>query len=192
MSREPSLRLGILDLGLGAAGQKGRDVLLGSFEHAVCAEGLGYSRYWLAEHHGEGAAHSCPEILAGLIAQVTSRIRVGTAGVLLTYYSPLKVAKDFRLLNALFPGRIDLGVGAGRVDDETARGLLGPPGAAPDYYEKVSELAGYLREPRVPVTPRGLGAPELWVLGSGGLRSARAAAGLGTAYSLALFLGGKD
>jgi luciferase family oxidoreductase group 1 len=188
------LRLGVLDLCPSPAGQTGRDALFNSFEQAVGVEELGYTRYWLAEHHGAGTAHSCPEMLAGLIAQMTGRIRVGTAGVLLSYYSPLKVAKDFRLLQALFPGRIDLGVGAGRVDDETARRLLGSPASTADaqgsYAEKVADLAGYLQDEGQHITPRRVGTPELWVLGSGGVGSACLAARHGAAYCLSLFLAG--
>jgi luciferase family oxidoreductase group 1 len=172
----------------------GRDALFNSFEQAVGVEEFGYSRYWLAEHHGPGTAHSSPELLAGLVANLTRRIRVGTAGVLLSYYSPLKVAKDFRLLQALFPGRIDLGVGAGRVDDETARRLLGSPASgevpAPNYAEKVNALAAYLADEKLSITPRGVGVPEVWVLGSGGAGSAHLAARNGAAYSLSLFLAG--
>src|ERR1700740_3013775 len=75
-------------------------------------EALGYHRYWLAEHHAIAAlADPCPEILLARIAGATRRIRVGTGGVLLPYYSPLKVAEVFRMLEGLFPGRIDLGIG---------------------------------------------------------------------------------
>ncbi len=197
MPHEPLLRLGVLDLCPVPPGGTGRDALFNSFEQAVGVEALGYSRYWLAEHHGPGTAHSSPELLAGLIAQLTRRIRVGTAGVLLNYYSPLKVAKDFRLLQALFPGRIDLGVGAGRVDDETARRLLDNSASQgttqANYGEKVSDLAAYLGDEKLSLTPRGVGMPEMWVLGSGGAGSAHLAACHGAAYSLSLFLaGGKD
>jgi luciferase family oxidoreductase group 1 len=189
--RQPLLRLGVLDLCSTPPGETGRGALFDSFELAVGVEEMGYSRYWLAEHHGAGTSHSSPEMLTGLIAQLTRRIRVGTAGVLLSYYSPLKVAKDFRLLQALFPGRIDLGVGAGRVDEETARRLLG--GATANYAEKVSDLAAYLSAEKLSITPRGVGMPELWVLGSGSPGSAQLAARHGAAYGLSLFLaGGKD
>jgi luciferase family oxidoreductase group 1 len=197
LARQPLLRLGTLDLCPTPPGGTGRDALFDSLEQAVRVEELGYSRYWLAEHHGPGTSHSSPEVLASLIAQLTRHIRVGTAGVLLNYYSPLKVAKDFRLLQALFPGRIDLGVGAGRVDDETARRLLDRPASAGasqmSYAEKVGDLAAYLGDDKLAITPRGVGAPAMWVLGSGGSGSAQLAARHGAAYSLSLFLaGGSD
>jgi luciferase family oxidoreductase group 1 len=185
----PALRLGVLDLCPAAPGRPGQQALFDSFELAVHAEALGCSRYWLAEHHGQGTAHGCPEILAGLIAQVTQRIRVGPAGVLLNYYSPLKVAKSFRLLQALFPGRIDLGVGAGCVDEATARGLLGEAVDLPgNFAARVRDLVACLRDQGPHVSPRGVGVPEVWSLGSGGLNAALTAAHNGTAYGLALFL----
>src|ERR1700743_2043754 len=79
---------------------------------AKAADRLGYPRYWLAEHHNSNSfAGSCPEILIGRVAQETARIRVGSGGVMLTHYSPLKVAEQFRMLELLAPGRIGLGIG---------------------------------------------------------------------------------
>jgi luciferase family oxidoreductase group 1 len=206
MSREPSrngvidrprqcgvpLRLGILDLCLVSPGQTDRGALFDTFELAVHAEALGYTRYWLAEHHDPGIAHGCPELLASLIARLTGRLRVGPAGVLLRYYSPLKVAKTFRLLQALFPGRIDLGLGAGGVDEATARALLDgqPPQPAERYAEKVADLIASLQDREQHVTPAGVGTPEVWVLGSGGPGSPRLAARHGAAFGLSLFLAG--
>jgi luciferase family oxidoreductase group 1 len=161
---------------------------------ACAVEKLGYGRYWLAEHHQPTVAHASPELLLPVLASLTEVLRVGTAGVLLSYYSPLKVAKNFRLLQALFPGRIDLGVGAGGVDEVTARELLGGPAPAQlhteGYAAKVGDLVTHLQEQRLPVSPRGVGVPELWVLGSGGPGSAALAARHGAAYSLALFFKG--
>ena len=187
-----SLRLGILDLCRVAPGQTDQERLIETFALAVQVDTVGYARYWLAEHHEPNVAHSCPELLVGLVAQTTEHLRVGTAGVLLKYYSPLKVAKNFRLLHALFPGRVDLGVGAGRVDEETAQELLGgptPPQLHQEGYEaKVAGLLTHLYDPHV--SPRGVGSPEVWILGSSGVGSAALAARYGTAFSLALFLRG--
>jgi luciferase family oxidoreductase group 1 len=189
-----SLRLGVLDICSVSPGQTDQESLFETFALAVQAETFGYSRYWLAEHHGATVAHSCPELLVGLVAQMTERLRVGTAGILLKYYSPLKVAKNFRLLQALFPGRLDLGVGAGRVDEETAQELLGgpiPPQLHHEGYEaKVSGLLTHLYDPHV--SPCGVGSPEVWLLGSSGVGSASLAARYGTAFSLALFLRGSQ
>src|SRR5438034_478041 len=105
------LRLGVLDQspvrGGGAA-----DAIHETLELAEICDRLGYYRYWLAEHHATpGLAGSSPEVLIGQVAARTSRIRVGSGGVMLQHYSPLKVAESFRVLEALFPGRVDLGVG---------------------------------------------------------------------------------
>lgn len=193
------VRLGVLDFCEVPRGKTARDALFDTIELAGRVEALGYSRYWLAEHHTSTVAHACPEVLLAALAGTTEIIRVGTAGVLLRFYSPLKVAKTFRLLQALFPGRVDLGVGAGRVDDETACGLLGESVPASSYRQvyaaKVGELLDHLHGRKWPVAPLEVGVPEVWVLGSGSPESALLAARHGAAYSLSLFLAegrGKD
>lgn len=118
------LQLGLLDLCHVAPGSTPATALCDMTEVAQLADGLGFARYWLAEHHTSFVAHASPELLIPLVAGMTDRIRVGTAGVLLPYRSPLKVASDFRLLAILFPGRIDLGMGRGRAPDATAAALL--------------------------------------------------------------------
>src|SRR5262245_24379110 len=177
------LRLGVLDCCQVPPGKTGQEALFDTLELAPRAESLGYSRYWLAEHHEPTVAHGCPELLAVAVAGLTRRIRVGTAGVLLRYYSPLKVAKDFRLLHALFTGRIDLGIAGGRAPEESARGLLGgPEPTSPDdgQSEKVGELLAHLSGERHPVAPLGVGTPEVWVLGSRRPESALSAGRHGT------------
>ena len=107
-----TLRLGVLDQSPIISGHTPTEALRETIALAQHAEALGYSRYWLAEHHAIAAlVDPCPEILVAAVAAATSRIRVGTGGVLLPYYSPLKTAEVFRMLEALHPGRIDLGVG---------------------------------------------------------------------------------
>ena len=118
------LELGLLDLCHVAPGATSATALCDMTDVACLADGLGYSRYWLAEHHTSAVAHASPEILIPLVAGMTDRIRVGTAGVLLPYRSLLKVASDFRLLATLFPRRIDLGMGRGRAPAATAEALL--------------------------------------------------------------------
>src|SRR5687768_6093264 len=104
-----SLRLGVLDQSPIPEGQTGGHALRNTLDLAQLADELGYSRYWIAEHHGSpGLALSGPEVMIGPIAQATSRIRVGSGGIILPHYSPLKVAENFSMLSALFPGRIDL------------------------------------------------------------------------------------
>ena len=121
----PSLRVSALDLSPVVAGSSAGEALRNTIDLATHVERLGFTRYWLAEHHNAGSlASSSPEILIGLVAQATREIRVGSGGIMLPNHSALKVAEWFRLLEALFPGRIDLGLGrAPGTDPRTARVL---------------------------------------------------------------------
>lgn len=106
------MRLSVLDQTPIPAGSSAGDALRNSIDLAGRTEALGYHRYWVAEHHNTlGLAGSAPEILVGHIAQATETLRVGTGGVMLPHSSPLKVAESFKVLSALHPGRIDLGLG---------------------------------------------------------------------------------
>jgi luciferase family oxidoreductase group 1 len=165
---------------------------------AQAAEALGYQRYWLAEHHAVAAlADPCPEILLTRIASATERIRVGTGGVLLPYYSALKVAEVFRMLEALFPGRIDLGLGRAPGGDlATAQALSNGQYAAADRFaEQVQDLVGFLDDAlpedhafgRVKAMPAGPTAPPIWLLGSSDYSGALAAA-LGLRFAFAHFI----
>ena len=173
---------------------------------AEACDRLGYQRYWLSEHHNSsGLASASPEILIGQVAAHTRNIRVGSGGVMLSHYSPLKVAEQFRMLEALFPGRIDLGIGrAPGSDGLTASALAHGPGRLPiDYFpEQLGELYGFLsgslpeKHPfhAVRAQPAGETLPELWLLGSSGAGASYAAA-LGWAFSFAHFIspdGGED
>ena len=162
-------------------------------------ERWGYHRYWVAEHHSsEGLAGAAPEILATRLAGATKRIRVGTGGVMLSHYSSLKVAEQFRMLEALYPGRIDLGIGrAPGSDYVTARALAHGPGALgiEEFPRQIQDLLAYLRDaiPQghafagVSAQPRGTTQPELWLLGSSD-QSAIYAAYFGCAFSFAHFI----
>ncbi len=165
---------------------------------AQAAEALGYRRYWLAEHHAVAAlADPCPEILLTRVASATTRIRVGTGGVLLPYYSALKVAEVFRMLEALFPGRIDLGLGRAPGGDMlTAQALSGGQYSAADRFaEQVQDLVGFLDGAlppghafeRVQAMPAGPTAPPIWLLGSSDYSGALAAA-LGLRFAFAHFI----
>src|SRR5579859_4681025 len=110
-------QLGALDLCRLYDGHKPSDTVWETIELAQLLESYGYGRYWLAEHHTADVAHSSPEILTPIVAGLTRRIIVGPAGVLLRFHSPLKVAKDFRLLHTLYPGRVDLGLARGGVPE---------------------------------------------------------------------------
>src|ERR687886_1095681 len=106
------LRLSVLDQSPIPEGSTGADALHNTLDLARLADELGYARYWVAEHHATpGLASAAPEALIGPIAAATSRIRVGSGGVMLPHYSPFKVAETFSVLAALFPGRVDLGIG---------------------------------------------------------------------------------
>jgi luciferase family oxidoreductase group 1 len=165
---------------------------------AQAADRLGYSRYWLAEHHAIAAlADPCPEILLTRVAAATQRIRVGTGGVLLPYYSPLKVAEVFRMLEALFPGRIDLGIGRAPGGDQiTAQAVSrGHYTFAEDFPQQVRDLVGFLDATlpadhpfaRVKAMPAGDTAPEIWLLGSSDYSGGLAAL-LGLRFAFAHFI----
>jgi luciferase family oxidoreductase group 1 len=170
---------------------------------ARACERLGYHRYWLAEHHNTNSfAGSCPEILIARVAAETSTIRVGSGGVMLTHYSPLKVAEQFRMLETLSPGRIDLGLGrAPGSDQRTAQALMaGPRGWGIDAFpSQVHLLSQFLDDASgtplpadhpyrgIHATPAGPTRPELWLLGSG-LHSAIYAGELGLGFAHAHFI----
>ena len=192
------MKLGVLDQSPVISGHTAADALRETIALARLADELGYHRYWLAEHHAIAAlADPCPEVLAARVAAETRRIRVGTGGVLLPYYSPLKVAEVFRMLEALYPGRIDLGLGrAPGGDMRTAQAMADGARIDPDRFPtQVQELVGYLdrslpdRHPfaRVRVQPTGDTAPEVWLLGSSDYSGALAAH-LGLRFAFAHFI----
>ena len=165
---------------------------------AQAAEALGYSRYWLAEHHGtDGFAGSSPEIMVTRVAAATDHIRVGSGGVMLSHYSPLKVAENFALLENMFPGRIDLGIGrAPGSDGLTAAALAYGNQIGIEYFPtKIADMTAFLAgrppvsEPfkNVRATPVAPSLPEVWLLGSSE-QSAAYAAHFGLAYSFAHFI----
>ena len=179
-------------------GQNARRAIEETLALARRAEALGYHRYWLAEHHAIAAlADPCPEILLARLGAETSRMRIGTGGVLLPYYSAFRTAEAFRMLEALYPGRVDLGVGrAPGGDARTAQAVGG--GRLPDaerFPGQVWELAGLLagtlpaEHPyrQIRLQPEVTGVPELWLLGSSDYSGALAAE-LGTAFAFAHFI----
>ncbi|MEU5711800.1 LLM class flavin-dependent oxidoreductase [Streptomyces flaveolus] len=173
-------RLSVLDQSPVGAGFTPADALRASVDLAQAAEEWGFVRYWVAEHHGSpGFAGSAPEVLAAVLLARTGRMRVGTGGVLLPRYSPVKVAEVFGVLASLYPDRVDLGLGraGGPAHDfpervRALRVLLGMDGAEPEAGEGA----------QVPPVP-----PRMWLLGAGG-RSAALAGELGTDYAFAHFL----
>lgn len=194
------MRLSVLDQSPVPEGATGADALRNTVDLARLADELGYHRYWLAEHHGgPSLAGPSPEALIGPVAAATTRIRVGSGGVMLPHYSPFKVAETFSVLAGLFPGRIDLGLGrASGTDPLTALALRRDRDrAAPDDFpEQLAELLAHFEGgfpadhpfARLARTlPGGEDRPEVWLLGSSA-QSAVWAAQLGLPYAFADFI----
>lgn len=192
------LKLSILDQSPVISGQTPAQAVAATLELARHAERLGYHRYWLAEHHAIAAlADPCPEVLLARLGAETARLRIGTGGVLLPYYSPFKVAEVFRMLEALYPGRVDLGIGrAPGGDARTAHAVGGGQmPSADDFPQRVWELVGHLDgalpedhpHKRVRLQPGGDTAPEVWLLGSSDYSGALAAR-LGLRFAFAHFI----
>ena len=195
------MKLSVVDQSPVSAGMTAAQALRNTIDLARRCDALGYERYWIAEHHGmEVIATSAPEIMIGLVAQATQHIRVGSGAVLLPHYAPLKVAESFSLLNALFPGRIDLGLGRApggeALEAFALRRHRDPAGFDPDDFpQQLVELLAFLRHDfpgdhpfaRIHVTPAAPGEPEAWLLGSSGW-SATAAGRLSLPYVFAHFI----
>jgi luciferase family oxidoreductase group 1 len=171
------MRLSVLDQSPISSGRTAADALRETIELARVAERLGYHRYWVAEHHGSASfAGSSPEVLISTLAARTSRIRVGSGGVMLMHYSPLKVAENFRVLETLYPGRIDLGIGRAPGSDGITAAALGYGSKIGIEYfpARLADLIAFIggrppfTEALAPVraTPICATNPELWMLAS--------------------------
>lgn len=192
------MKLSILDQSVWVDGLGQDAAIRDTLDLAGHAESLGFHRFWLSEHHGlPTIVGTAPEVLMAAVAARTSRIRIGSAGVMLPHYASLKVAEQFRVLDALAPGRIDLGVGrAPGSDGRTARALNPSVAGNPDGFpQQVQELIAWTRGqplhgiPAHPRAPEGSGferAPEVWMLGSSDY-GAQLAAHLGLPYAFAYF-----
>jgi luciferase family oxidoreductase group 1 len=193
------LAFSVLDQSPISEGMTGADALRNTIDLARLADKLGYVRYWVAEHHGTPMlASASPEALIGPIAAATERLRVGSGGVMLPHYSPLKVAETFSVLSGLFPDRIDLGIGrAPGTDARTTFALQRDRSRAmpDDFPDQLAELIAYLEDDlpadhpfaSLGALPGRPGAPDLWLLGSSA-QSALWAAQLGMGYSFADFI----
>jgi len=191
------MKLSILDAVQKPRGQGSADALRSSIELAQAAERLGYTRYWLVEHHNVAfEANPAPEVFAVALAGATSRIRIGVGGVLLNHYSPYKVAEAMRTLNALFPGRIDVGIGratAGVLPDRALRRLRDQE-CQNDHHAQVEELIGWLGNElpesspfhSIKVMPDDVPGPMPWILAVSE-ESARRAATLGLGLACSAF-----
>ncbi|HLR10084.1 MAG TPA: LLM class flavin-dependent oxidoreductase [Sporosarcina sp.] len=192
------IKLSILDQSPIAEGQSPREALRETVQLAQYAERLGFTRFWVSEHHDATTlAGSSPEVLMSHLATKTSSIRIGSGGVMLTHYAPYKVAENFKVLEALFPGRIDLGVGRapGGMPRATYALNNGKYRDATIYPEQLDELSMYLHD-RIPddhpyygmkATPSIQEAPPIWTLGSS-THSAKLAAEKGLPYMYAKFI----
>jgi luciferase family oxidoreductase group 1 len=191
-----TLQFSVLDLSPIPAGSTGPEALQNTLDLAKHVDQLGYRRYWLAEHHNlPTIASSTPEVMIAMVASVTRNMRVGAGGIMLPNHAPLKVAETFKVLRALFPDRIDLGIGrAPGTDPTTAAALRRSHLAmhAEDFPEQFAELlafGGRGFEPDHPFTsvkaiPQEVDLPPIWLLGSSGY-SAQASGEMGFGYSFA-------
>ncbi|MBO1080419.1 LLM class flavin-dependent oxidoreductase [Roseomonas sp. 573] len=194
-----ALSLSILDQSTVVSGRDPADAIRETLELARLADQLGYARYWLAEHHSSAShAGTAPEVLMAAIAATTRRIRLGSAGVMLPHYAALKVAEQFRVLEAIAPGRIDLGVGRAPGSDGRTAFALNPAAyqqTGDEFPRQVQDLIGWLGEGlpvdhpfrSVEAQPAGPTAPQVWMLGSSDY-GARLAAILGLPYCFAAFI----
>jgi luciferase family oxidoreductase group 1 len=193
------IKLSVLDQSPIRKGDSPAQAIQETIELAQFCDALGYRRYWLAEHHSsEALAGSTPEILVGHVAGATKKIRVGSGGVMLSHYSPLKVAENFRMLETLYPGRIDIGFGrAPGSDYQTAQALAAGPGAlSAEYFpHQVNMLREFLDDKvssehnfsNIHAQPVGPTSPESWLLGSSD-QSAMLTAHFGLPFSFAHFI----
>jgi luciferase family oxidoreductase group 1 len=193
------MRLSVLDQSPISEGMTGGDALHNSVDLARFTESLGYRRYWVAEHHGTPMlASAAPEVLIAAIASATREIRVGSGGVMLPHYSPVKVAEAFSMLSALFPHRIDLGLGrAAGTDPITTFALQRDrrQAAPDDFPSQLAELLAYVTDSmpadhpfrRLSLLPGRPEKPDLWLLGSSA-QSGIWAAETGLPYAFADFI----
>jgi len=191
------VRLSVLDLSPIIAGSSGATALRNSIDLAALADRLGFTRYWVAEHHNlASVASSAPEIMIGQIAAATRHIRVGSGGVMLSNHAPLMVAERFKVLEALFPGRIDLGLGRAPGTDQITslalRRRQDTTGEQDDFLDRFQEMILFENNgfpanhpfSKVSAMPTDVKLPPIWLLGSSDY-SAQLAAQVGAGFSFA-------
>ncbi len=192
------MKLSVLDQSPACLGRAPADAIVESLALARHCEALGYHRYWVCEHHNSNSiVGSAPEVLMAAIAAGTTRIRIGSAGIMLPHYSALKVAEQFRVLEAIAPGRIDLGLGRAPGSDRLTAQALNPHASstADDFPRQVLDLQDWLAGTRmaaghpyrsITAQPQGPSIPQMWILGSSNY-GAQLAAHLGLPYAFAYF-----
>ncbi|UHA72010.1 LLM class flavin-dependent oxidoreductase [Paenibacillus sp. 481] len=195
------MKLSVLDQTPTSDGQTSAETLQHSIELAQLVDQLGYNRIWYSEHHGsENIASASPEILIAHIASVTNQIRVGSGGIMLMHYSPLKMAEVFKTLSTLYPNRIDFGVGRAPGGDRMSTYALheGRQPKMDNQYDKLKDTIMLMTEnipddsvyKRTLAAPAGAPLPEVWLLGSSGSSAAQAGR-FGIGYSYAQFISGQ-
>lgn len=191
------MKLSVLDQSTAAQGRSQDAAIRESLELARHCDRLGYHRYWVSEHHNsDSIVGTAPEVLIAAIAATTTHIRVGSAGVMLPHYSALKVAEQFRVLEGIAPGRIDLGIGRAPGSDRLTAFALNPyANAADEFPQQVQDLRAWVTGAALPeghpfrlikAHPLGPTSPELWILGSSDY-GAQLAAHFGLPYAFAYF-----
>jgi luciferase family oxidoreductase group 1 len=192
------MKLSVLDQSTASQGREEAQAIRETLALARLCDELGYHRYWLSEHHNTDAiVGTAPEVLMAAIAATTRRIRVGSAGVMLPHYSALKVAEQFRVLEAIAPGRIDLGLGRAPGSDRLTAHALNPNAgaAAENFPQQVQDLWTWVEGRPLPADhpfgairahPTGPTSPEPWILGSSDY-GAQLAAWFGLPYAFAYF-----
>jgi luciferase family oxidoreductase group 1 len=193
------MKISVLDQSPISEGSTGADALRNTVDLARLADHLGFERYWVAEHHGTPMlACASPEVMIAAIGSLTHRIRIGSGGVMLPHYSPLKVAETFSILSALYPGRVDLGLGRAPGTDHVTAFALQRDRRQPapdDFPQQLGELLGYLENSlpqghafaRLAALPGRPHVPDVWLLGSSP-QSALWAADNGLPYCFADFI----
>ena len=197
--KETNVKLSALDQSIATAGRAQGEAIRDTLDLAVTCEALGYNRFWVSEHHNHPTiVGTAPEILMAAIAARTSTIRIGSAGIMLPHYAPLKVAEQFRVLDALAPGRIDLGLGRAPGSDGRTAYALNPRAGerAAEFPQDVRDLVAWTAgEPlaeghpfrTIKALPEGDTAPTIWILGSSDY-GAQVAAHFGLPYAFASFI----
>lgn len=192
------LKLGILDQSIVHYGKTARQAVQETVATAKLAEQLGYSRFWISEHHNSAMiAGSTPEVLMVKLADETERIRIGSGGIMLPNHSAFKVAENFRMLETLFPGRIDLGMGRAPGGDRITSALLNPSNTFSEesYLKQLEHLQHFFEDTaatqhgRIIAIPQAATIPMQWILSSSG-GSSRIAAQFGMGLAIARFING--
>ncbi len=189
----PMIKLNILDQSPVIDDMSPSEAIMQTIELAKYADELGYHRYWVAEHHSSRSfASASPEILISALASNTNKIRIGSGGVLISHYSPLKIAEQFNMLQTLYPDRIDLGIGRAPGGDVNIIKAMRTKNE--DSFTKTTELINYLKRSSenktdgiVTAVPAGVKMPEIWILGTSP-DSAIYAAENGLAYTFGSFI----